>query len=579
MRLILFFIPFILFAGSDRRLQQEIMDFDSRTSAPPNPRSGKTTLFNKDGIFSSVDASGTTSRISYNPDNLLSNKNWDVEQGLTSDYTYTAGTITPNTITPLKGKESLDFDAVVQNDFVDTAAVLIPIGLFGQTCMAQFTMRLGDANLSAQVLNADNDIVGQMTLAQNVESLVITIPFTCPKSTATPNQRTLRIRVLQNSATNAALATLDDFYIGVLNTNKIGVQGASQWYYYTVNADINGNFPFPAPTASTNDGTLFTYAGTTLTVRKPINISINLSASAASGVSDLGATPICIISGVSRNFTNSLNMGTAASVPTTTNVTLNAGDTCVLVFFRNVQPIQRYVVNITATPIPQIASVVSSKPNNMSARITSAAVITTQSSTEFLNNCILNSAGDFTCNFKTPYNTIPACHIQTENNSATAKEFNIYAITTSAVSYRMFSDTNVLTSFDHNLKCDTQGFDYNPSVFAILPPQVQNSSQKNWRTESCYILNSGVASLGSTSCNTFIQSVSRTGLGLVTVNFIPNIFQLPPSCSAYPLNVNATMTILTSVATNAAISYLTMKADSGVMQDANLYLTCSGFSN
>jgi hypothetical protein len=351
-------------AGSVQTTEAGITNYQVQSVEPTTtPVAGKKYLYNKNSQYKTKDSAGRYSRAFFNQDNLLQrNNNSDAEEGLTADFTYTAATTILNTTTPLAGLNSLDFNPTNNGEFLDTAFITLPRGLYGQTCMAQFTYIGGDSNLSGYVYNRDNEIVGQIALSAVTNSTTITIPFTCPTQanvTADPDKADVKIRIAQSTATNAAVATVDDFYIGVLNTNKIGVQGASQWYYYTANADINGNFPFPAPTDSINDKTLFTYAGTTLTVLKPskIDISINATASLAVGV-DISAQLNCTISGVSRVVNNvAFKVGNQSSSGYTSPLLVSGGDSCVISINRVSGTYASYGVNITATPIPQIATV------------------------------------------------------------------------------------------------------------------------------------------------------------------------------------------------------------------------------
>lgn len=590
MKILLFLFPFLLYAqsGAERAQYEQIERFGTITGVPTtaNPTAGNYDLFNANSVFVKRDSTGAIDRIRGKQyENLVSN--FDIEQGLTP-YVYTVGTTSlaiPSNIPvnekPIEGLSSLLFDATAQNDFIETPLITIPPILMGQVCMIKVSIRGGDANLQLQVVNGAGTIVGFKQLAVFADTTPQFITFNCPTQaaiTGTPALGQLKIRIIQSTAVNAALATLDSFYLGEFESNTMTVQEQPQQYLWN-GGDFTGNFAFPAATKVVNDKTLFTYAGTTLTVLKSsiLNFYVHQGNYSGGGSVSDRITLNCIISGVSTNI-NGIpeaisNAGSNQVFYGIGNSILSTGDTCTINSTRTLA-VTNSTVNITATPLPQLAFVTSSTPNELSARITNTAVVSSENDTSFLNgNCTLNSAGDFTCPFGLYLEKVPACSIQIEDNTNTAKEWNVYAISTTSVSYRLFSDTNVLTSYAHNLKCSKQGDYYSQSLMAILPAQLQTTNQLKNIVGSAEILNpAGTATIGTPNLSAgFLNTISRTALGIVRNTFNPLYFQGEYACSALPLTAF-------QVQYTKGAGFIDIKTftNGGVAVDSTYSLTCIG---
>jgi len=206
--------------GPIQTTEQGISNYQIQALPPTTtPIAGKQYLYNANNVLSTKDSAGTIVRVNKDPKNILANP--DFEQNLDS-YTFTAGKAVINTATPLFDKVSVNFDASAVNDVISTVPYLLPIGLQGGTCMAKITYQASDANLSFRVINADNVVIDQGVLQAVTHPTPVHLVFACPPGTATVNQRTLRVQVIQ-TGTDAALATLDMFYLGELDAQTMAV--------------------------------------------------------------------------------------------------------------------------------------------------------------------------------------------------------------------------------------------------------------------------------------------------------------------------------------------------------------------
>jgi len=89
---------------------------------------------------------------------------------------------------------------------------------------------------------------------------------------------------------------------------------------------------------------------------------------------------------------------------------------------------------------------------------------------------------------------------------------------------------------------------------------------------SAKIQNNGAASVLSES-SPFIQSVSRTGLGVVTVTFVPGFFSQPPAVTATSNILNANMISVASVTTSGFTTETNLH--DGTKQDRDFYINVS----
>jgi hypothetical protein len=644
---------------------QGTSNYQIQTTDPTaTPDTSHKYLYNKNTQFKTKDSTGRLSRAFFNPDNLLQrNNNSDAEEGLTTDFTYTAATTVLNTTAPLSGLNSLDFNPTNSGEFLDTAFITLPRGLYGQTCMAQFTYIGGDANLSGYVYNRDNEIVGQIALSAVTNSTTITIPFTCPTQaniTADPDKADVKIRIAQSTATNAAIATVDDFYVGILNTNKIGVQGqpeiyeANSLYTGVVSGawsrwlNITANTINSLATIVNGVGTDFLY-----TAKKPSVVTFSVSYQTVSSSVNLPCFSkngsFCVNTGIGATLT-------AAGVFSTISYYLQAGDTVKIGASNTGNATTTGTSNtlyVVATPIPQIATV-------LDTGVPPAG---------FLGKVIYSNAGCSWTNSTTAmdgFAPIPACSTGVTREgfaiADTATPGQLPSITLSklpstrikVIAYGMFqrptvagyncqyglalngmyvanqkntsggttagTDTpNAIWEFKNNTElsnakleifsgssninaCNIVADGINSQLaivvsnepdnstpyalnqqIAVLPPQVTNSSAKNWRTESCYITNNGTAAMASTSCNTWVQSVSRTALGEISVNMISDKFTTPPQClctSGYPVATALMVCSIKSMSnvTTSLVSTLT-RNQAGASEDAPININCQGFTN
>ncbi len=148
--------------------------------------------------------------------NLLSNAGF--EDGISTDYTYTAGTFTQATAALIDGK-SLVFAPLAQNDFFETDLATLTPGVIGRACEARVFYTGADENLTAQVIDANGLVLGEQILSSHSVASYESVFFYCPSQAAIDGDALkgqLKLKVYNATATIAAPGTFDDNYMGPL---------------------------------------------------------------------------------------------------------------------------------------------------------------------------------------------------------------------------------------------------------------------------------------------------------------------------------------------------------------------------
>ena len=368
MRLVIFLFLIIISKGFPQcgpgtiPCESEGISSYMKLATPPTttPDINSDFIYNSNGVLSSKDSLGNNRRVGFNQDNLIDN--FDIELGLLN-YIFTAGRLVLNTATPLLGLKSLSFDSTSINDFVETIPYLVKPGLYGSNCMAQILMGPTDGNLTMSIIDGDGDVVGTRVIPSSTNTQTQTIAFSCPGSTTTINDRTLKIKVFQTSAANASLVNLDSFWLGGLRTNQMVVSGQVEEYRASNIASplaAPGNIIFQTVLKNTLSqcgswsgiGGLFTATG---------NCEIHLSCNYRGDIG--GASYIYIThNGVAISteiFTG--DSGREVGAPATAHLNVAPGDTLACYKGTGAAVTAGNVASLTmtATPLPQLATIVS----------------------------------------------------------------------------------------------------------------------------------------------------------------------------------------------------------------------------
>jgi len=141
--------------------------------------------------------------------------NANAEDG-TTGWTNSGGTFAITTSDPLEGEQSFIWTPSAQNDTLDSAVLDFDKDIFkGRSCQIQIEYIGGDENLTLQVIDADNDILGSQVLNAHTISAVESAFFICPKM-GLVNDFNIRLRLINTGASASPLIKFDKSYAGTL---------------------------------------------------------------------------------------------------------------------------------------------------------------------------------------------------------------------------------------------------------------------------------------------------------------------------------------------------------------------------
>ncbi len=142
--------------------------------------------------------------------------NPDFEGGISTAWTQSsAGTVTARTGTnALFGSTSARFQATSSGQTYKSTAYSVSPGIFGSPCLGliRYNTTENSNKYSLEVVNADGDILNSVTLEATTQSQWGYVPFQCPQSSATANQKSLSLQV--KSSGSATFIDLDNAHLG-----------------------------------------------------------------------------------------------------------------------------------------------------------------------------------------------------------------------------------------------------------------------------------------------------------------------------------------------------------------------------
>jgi hypothetical protein len=134
--------------------------------------------------------------------------NGDFETGVDTGWTYSGSTVTAATSGSnlLIGGKSAVFDATANNEYIQSSDYTLPNGLYGRNCYAQILYKGGDANLSLQVLDGSDNVLGSTALVAATNPVRAYFNFICPTSGS--------IQLKVKASADAAAIALDSMFLG-----------------------------------------------------------------------------------------------------------------------------------------------------------------------------------------------------------------------------------------------------------------------------------------------------------------------------------------------------------------------------
>jgi hypothetical protein len=216
-----------------------------------------------------------------------------------------------------------------------------------------------------------------------------------------------------------------------------------------------------------------------------------------------------------------------------------------------------------------------------SAKI-SATGVTSEENVDFLSgNCSL-ATNVYTCTFNASIFTVaPNCVISPLELSAINGTMGmINSQSSSSLVYKTVRHDSAALAAPVNLICQKQGVDYVGKTAKAV------SSDQNLRTpgvsnaviNSCKINNNGTATIDSSSglCSSWISSVSRTSIGNVSINLLPNTFSNNPICTLTTHTNGNVIPQRIQTASTSNILAVFITPNTAALTDSDFNITCHG---
>lgn len=155
--------------------------------------------------------------------------------------------------------------------------------------------------------------------------------------------------------------------------------------------------------------------------------------------------------------------------------------------------------------------------------------------------------------------------------------FAVYGATSAGLNVAIYTNNSAGTGYANN---NAVKFSVKPVSHNVSRPVIQNmvdtSIKSGVRTESCRINNNGTATIdtGSGLCESWIDSVNRSGLGVVDIVYRTGAFSVKPVCLA--TGEATTTTISTQTGTVSGLAVHARIESTGSFNDVNFYINCIG---
>lgn len=486
--------------------------------------------------------------------------NANAEDGLTG-WTASAGTFALETADPLEGDQSFLWTPAAQNDTLDGPVLDVDKDIFlGRSCQVQIEYIGGDENLTLQVIDADNDIIGYQVLQVHTISAPESAFFICPNSAATANDKDLRLRILNEGASASAIIKFDKSYVG---TNQ-GLSESALPDMLSFTSDSSGTIE--AKNTDWISSCVESPTGTYTCDISSAGISFAPSCSAAVNAANVN---------VGYLRTSSSNTSLVFSMVVTSTAAATSGRfsaLCSKIGSDAKQSVQVYKSIPTA----------SQNANQYTIKINTGGVIASDDFNIISSDCAVSGTANTikTCTFNSGIFTEYPLAVSSMCNTTgtTSRNSSVSNLTSSGF---VVTTRNLLNDAVDIPSCITfykKGADLElPTVQPIIVGQLVNSYSElgnNIRTESCSVIHSGTPVIDplSSLCETWVGSITDSATGQSTINFIASIFSKQPVCVATAVATGRNVMVVESLAS----VFIRTTNSAGADTDVGYSITCTG---
>jgi hypothetical protein len=498
--------------------------------------------------------------------------NGNAEDG-TTGWTASAGTFAITAVDPIEGDQSFTWIPAAQNDTLDSPVLSFDKDVFrGGACQAKIEYIGGDENLTLQIIDANNDVLGSQVLNTHTIFSQESAFFLCPSQTditGDANKGNLRYRILNEGAAASPIIKFDKSYLGTL-------VGLSETVLPDVlSANIDGsdgsidqvNTPWVDSCTNTGTGDFnCTFISGTFSEIPVCSVTAKSSSSLNVYINSITATTMRIVSTIAAS---------GSLINTRAHIVCQKQGTDAK------QSVQVY------KSIPKVSE------NVNTFSFSGNPLVLYAENVDWINgNCTQNGAGagHIDCSFNPGiFTEDPSCSCSPENGNTTqAASCKVRGISTTGISVSV-SNGNSLPSFGNlpiNVICHKNGDDFrlgktqNISLAGVVVNSQAESSQKQMRTETCRI-NSNATIGTAGSCNGWIDSVSKTNSDY-TLNFVAGIFSAAPDCvvTGYANytsgSTGPTLTVYDALAGSVHVETRLVISNAMALGDVTFNIQCTG---
>jgi len=438
--------------------------------------------------------------------NLIKNPGFEA---LRAEWRNQGGTLAIESTDPLFGKHSLVFTPLAQGDYVESSPVRVPRGLQGKSCEASIDYLQGSKYLSLQVLNADNVILGEDSLITTTVSSVESVFFTCPPSTATENEKLIRVRIINSGAVVSPSITFDKTYAGRFE-NLVEAQlpdSLTATINPSTDSIINGDWLDSFDCGAGNVYS-FNYASLGLQNIPKVDLEDSLFSQEVPRISLTTTEAIFDV----RNLPGSTSTGICNSIFAGFSLTKVGSDARQTAQVFKVLPVAANNTNTISGRFDAVGNLLSS---NIEGQITGSNVGNARYEVDVSAANLQNVMACSTASSSTVGDQV----VHYDYNSST---------NTTLVFRGTFADANNVLAQNFSFTCEKQGSDFIlPLVQPVIVGQVRTNSNENYVVRFCNFRD-GVSAVNqpltaTQSCNSWVTQFSTDSSYLV-FDILPGVF-------------------------------------------------------
>lgn len=451
------------------------------------------------------------------------------EDGIAVNWSCTGATCTEETTDPLSGDRSLIFTPIAQDNELKSDLKAIPVGLQGTACEARVFYTGGDENLTAQVIDANDLVLGETVLSAHSIAGFESVFFLCPTAAdilGDADKGELSLRVYNEQVTVAAAATFDDMrlgsLVGLVEYASPDVEGfiIDEGTIVSQSSDIIDSVTFVNSTTATD----VTFKAGVLT-----QIPVIVSVVDVESIGSVGKRTISIYDVTTSGFTFVIENSTP-------NIT--QGFPAHFALIKQGADAKQSVQVYKSTPK------VSDNIPFFTANIDSNGVVSDEI-VDWINGDCTN-ANPNVCTFNSDIFTVaPLCFA---NSVSSASRFTTIELapTASNVSVQAYDDGGSNSATDKVLVCFKGFGDFKlPLVQPVFANQVSTKVEKGLLVNTCQVDSTGTPVVNDIGgmCSSWVDSLTDLGVGQTRLNLISGVY----SGTNFTCTTSLNHTFLTSV--------------------------------